>query len=153
MSFGAKWVGLDETVAKYGRIEGELPDELKRLMTKSIVYAQGEIPPYPAPTGSGYRRTGTLGRTVTAFPGVTGGRNLGGGGGGTGGQPLTRVESIAGGVRGVVGGRLEYLPTVVGEGTQAAPFVGRWWTLQKVIVGAKDGIVKIFRAGIQELFK
>jgi hypothetical protein len=150
MSFSAKWVNLDETVAKYGRLEAELPDELKRLMTKSIIYAQGEIPAYPA-ANSDYRRTGSLGRVVTAFPGHHGGRSLGGGGGDNGGQPLTRVESMGGGVRGVIGGRLEYIDYVVGY--QAYMHKGRWWQLKKVIMGARGGIEKIFRAGVMDLFK
>ena len=145
--------GLDPILAKYGRIEREMPGELKKLMTKGVLYAQSQIPPYPAPPpASTYRRTGTLGRVITAFPGVSGGRNLGGGGGGGDGQPLTRVESIGGGVRGVVGGRLEYLPDVVGE-EQGAAFRGRWFVLKKVIMGAKTGIVKIFRADIMKLFE
>lgn len=145
--------GLEEVVAKYQRISDKLPEELKRLMTRSIIYAQGQIPAYPgAPPTSGYRRTGTLGRVVTAFPGVHGGRNLGGNGGDNGGTPLTRVEMMGGGVRGVIGGRLSYLPDVVGEGTQKAPFQGRWWTLQAVIRGAKNGIVEVFREGFKQLF-
>jgi len=31
--------------------------------------------------------------------------------------------------------------------------VGRWWTLQKVIKDAKNGIVEVFRGGILDLFK
>lgn len=145
--------GLDPVLAKYGRIEKEMPAVLQRLMTKSILYAQGEIPPYPAaPPASVYRRTGTLGRVVTAFPGVSGGRNLGGGSG-SGGQALTRVEPLGGrGVRGVIGGRLEYLPAVVGENQDPA-FRGRWWVLKRVVEGAKTGMVKIFRAGVMELFE
>lgn len=152
--FEIKIYGLDAYDGKLARITDQMPAEMDRIMKKAVVYAQGQIPSYPAPPGgSSYRRTGTLGRVVTAFPGVAGGRNLGGGGGGGDGVPLTRVESIGGGVRGVIGGRLEYLPTVVGEGTQGRAFRGRWWTLEKVIRGAKDGIIKVWRAGIVDMFK
>lgn len=150
MSFSARWHNLDETIAKYGRIEREMPGSLKKLMVKSMLYAQGEIPSYPGGSSS-YRRTGTLGRVVTAFPGHSGGRSLGGGGGDNGGQPLTRVEPMGGGVRGVIGGRLKYIDYVVGY--QAYMHKGRWWQLKKVITGARGGIVKIFRAGVQELFE
>lgn len=146
--------GLKEYDAKLGRIESQMPDNLKKLMVKSIIYAQGQIPSYPSPpAGSTYRRTGTLGRVVTAFPGVHGGRSLGGGGGDNGGTPLTRVEMMGGGVRGVVGGRLKYLPYVVDEDAQAYMHRGRWWTLQSVIKGATRGIVSIFRGGVLDLFK
>jgi hypothetical protein len=150
--FTIEFRGLDEVVAKYRRIEAKYPDEAKKIMKKAVIYAQGEIPSYPAPPpGSAYRRTGTLGRVVTAFPGVHGGRNLGGSGGDNGGQPLTRVEMMGGDVRGVIGGRLEYLPAVIGD-DQGDAFVGRWWQLRKVIVGARNGIVKVWRAGLLDLF-
>ena len=149
-----EWRGLDEVVAKYDRIARQFPDEGKKIMTKAVIYAQSQIPSYPAANpGSSYRRTGTLGRVVTAFPGVSGGRSLGGGGGSNAGVPLTRVESIGGDVRGVIGGRLSYLPYVIDEKEQAYMHVGRWWTLQKVIKDAKGGIVKVWAAGIKELFE
>lgn len=146
--------GLTEYDGKLAGVEAKMPDRLKTLMTKGVLYAQSQIPAYPpAPSGSWYRRTGTLGRVVTAFPGVNPGRDLGGGaGGGEQATPLTRVEMLGGDVRGVIGGRLSYLPDVVGD-TQAPPFRGRWWQLRKVIGGAKDGIVSIFRAGVIELFQ
>jgi hypothetical protein len=146
--------GLTEYDGKLAGVEAKLPDTLKRLMTKGVLYAQSQIPAYPqASPGSSYRRTGTLGRVVTAFPGVNPGRDLGGGaGGGEQATPLTRVEMLGGDVRGVIGGRLSYLPDVVGD-EQSKPFRGRWWQLKKVIEGAKDGIVSIYRAGVIELFK
>jgi hypothetical protein len=146
--------GLTEYDGKLAGVESKLPDTLKRLMTKGVLYAQSQIPAYPpASPGSSYRRTGTLGRVVTAFPGVNPGRDLGGGaGGGEGGTPLTRVETLGGDVRGVIGGRLSYLPDVVGD-EQKRAFKGRWWILKRVILGARDGIVSIHRAGVIELFQ
>lgn len=146
--------GLVETEGRLAGVEAKLPPTLKKLMTKSVLYVQGQIPSYPpASPGSSYRRTGSLGRVVTAFPGVSGGRNLGGGeGGGEQGTPLSRVETLGGGVRGVIGGRLSYLPDVVGD-EQAPPFRGRWWQLRKVVAGARDGVVAIHRDGVVELFK
>lgn len=153
MSITAEWRNLDETIAKYARIEREMPQALTKTMTRAVIYSQGQIPAYPSPpAGSTYRRTGSLGRVVTAFPGHSGPRNIGGGGGDRGGTPLTRVETIAGGVRGVIGGRLEYLPGVISEGEQDRVHVGRWWTLQKVIRDAKGGIIKLFRADFTKLF-
>ena len=147
--------GLTETDGRLASVQNKLPDTLKRLMTKAVLYAQGQIPAYPAASpGSSYRRTGTLGRVVTAFPGVSGGRDLGGGSGsgGEAGVPLSRVETLGSGVQGVVGGRLSYLPDVVGE-EHGKPFKGRWWQLKRVVTGARDGIVSIFRAGVIELFR
>lgn len=145
--------GLTEYDGKLQRIESELPDELKKMMKKAIIYTQGQIPPYPSPpAGSTYRRTGTLGRVITAFPGEGGGRSLGGGGGDNGGTPLTRVEMMGRNVKGVIGARLEYIPLVIDEKEQAGMHRGRWWTLQRVVKGAKAGMIQVFRAGILDLF-
>jgi hypothetical protein len=133
--------GLDQYTGKLSRISANMPGELKKLTTKAVLYAQSEIPGYPPPpAGSTYRRTGTLGRAVTAAPG----------------SPLpslTRVESLGAGVRGVIGGRLDYIGYVIDANKQAWMHRGRWWTLQKVIQGARGGIEKIYRAGVLDLFK
>lgn len=148
--------GADELIAKYGRIREQLPASMKRTMVRSVIYAQGQIPAYPAPpAGSSYRRTGTLGRVVTAFPGHSGPRSLGGGGGDNGGTPLTRVEAMGGGVKGVIGGRLSYLPYVIGDdsgGGQAWMHSGRWWILEKVIAGARGGIARLWQSDMKHLF-
>lgn len=146
--------GLNEYTGKLQRIESKLPDELKKMMVKAIIYTQGQIPGYPSPpAGSTYRRTGTLGRVVTAFPGHGGGgRSLGGGGGDNGGTPLTRVEMMGSSVKGVIGARLEYIPYVIDETEQAYMHRGRWWTLQRVVKGAKAGMIQVFRTGILDLF-
>ena len=147
--------GLDAYNGKLQRVTVQMPATLQRLMVKSVIYAQSQIPSYPAPpAGSKYRRTGSLGRVVTSFPGQSGGRSIGGGGGGgEAGVPLTRVEMMGKDVRGVIGGRLSYLPDVVGEGVQARVHRSRWWTLERVIKDARGGMAKIFRAGVIEMFK
>lgn len=142
MAVSVKVHGLDEVIAKYGRIESEMPAVLEKTMKKAVIYAQGEIPPYPA-ANSAYRRTGTLGRVVTAAPGS--------GGVGGGGESLTRVEPMGGGVRGVIGGRLKYIDYVVGYQTAVMKGKG-WYQLKKVIMDARPGIEKIFRAAVTELF-
>lgn len=139
--------GLDEYTAKLDRIQTELPAEMERLMIESVLYTQNRIPPYPAPRGD-YRRTGTLGRVITAFPGQTGG-----GGGENGGTPLTRVETMGGDVKGVIGARLEYIPYVIDSKHQARMHQGRWYTLQQVLDDAKAGIKRIFSNGVVKLFK
>jgi hypothetical protein len=134
---------------KYRRISRQMPGEVKELMHQSVLYVQSQIPGYPAePPGSHYRRTGTLGRVLTAAPGsgaVGVGSRMG--------QPLTRIETLGGNVKGVIGGRLEYIGGVVNEGTQARVHRGRWWTLQKVLRDSREGIEKIFRTGVLKLFK
>ena len=41
-----EWRGLDKVVAKYDRIARQFPDEGKKIMTKAVIYAQGQIPSY-----------------------------------------------------------------------------------------------------------
>lgn len=139
--FEIRMHGLDQYTGKMQRISTNMPGELKKLTEKAVLYAQSEIPGYPAaPSGSTYRRKGTLGRAVTAAPG----------------SPLpslTRVESLGAGVRGVIGGRLDYIGYVIDAVSQAWMHRNRWYTLQKVIEGARGGIEKIYRTGILDLFK
>jgi hypothetical protein len=63
------------------------------------------------------------------------------------------VETISNGAVGYIGGRLEYIGWVIGEGEQTSFFAGYWWTLQGVIRGARDGIVAVFRDGIKALVR
>lgn len=146
--------GDREIIAKYDGIAKDLPDKMKKTMIRSVIYVQGEIPSYPSPpAGSSYRRTGTLGRLLTAFPGHSGPRNIGGGGGDNGGTPLSRVEPLGGGVQGVVGARLKYIPFVVDDKEQAWMHTGRWWTLQKVLRDSRAGLQRLWKADMMGLFK
>jgi len=126
--------GLDKTLAHLDRI-GEIPAAMGDTMKEAVLYVHSQVPPYPAPPpASTYRRTGTLGRTVTTMQGS---------------EPsaLSRVEvsTLGGIVVGVIGTRLEYAPFVISEGNQAKVHAGRWWTLQGVVKSSWSGIVDIFR--------
>jgi hypothetical protein len=118
-------------------VKAAMPD----LTKTAVLYVQSEIPPYPPPLpDQRYVRTGTLGRVVTSFGG---------------GEPgaLSRVETLDSGAVGYVGGRLEYIADVIGEGQQAAIHAGRWWTLQSVLRGAREGIVRIFVEGVRSILR
>lgn len=127
-------IGLDRTLAHLERI-GEIPAAMGGTMKEAVLYVHSQVPPYPAPpVGSTYRRTGTLGRTVTTMQGS---------------EPsaLSRVEvsALGGNVVGIIGTRLDYGPEVISEGEQIRVHAGRWWTLQGTIKNAWGGIVDIFR--------
>lgn len=127
-------VGLDKTLAHLERI-GEIPAAMGDTMKEAVLFVHSQVPPYPAaPPASTYRRTGTLGRTITTMQG-------------TEPSALSRVEvsAIGGNVVGIIGTRLNYAPFVISEGNQAKTHVGRWWTLQGVVKGAWSGVVDIFR--------
>lgn len=137
----------EQAARKFENDARDIRDGLEGMTIKAVLFVQQEIPSYPAaPPTSTYRRTGTLGRVITAFPGKNAGRSLGGGGGiGNGGTPLSRVQSLSNGAVGYIGGRLSYIPRVIDEDRQGSRW-RHWWTLQGVLRGARDGIVKIYRA-------
>lgn len=132
-------IGLPAALAHLDRI-GEIPAAMKDTMQEAVLYVHSQVPPYPAPPPlSTYRRTGTLGRTITTMQG---------------GEPsaLSRVEvsGLGGSVVGVIGTRLHYAPEVISEGEQIRVHAGRWWTLQGVVKGAWSGIVDIFKKMVHE---
>jgi hypothetical protein len=103
---------------------------------------QSRIPPYPPPPpNSTYVRTGTLGRVITAWSGSFPGA-------------LTRVESLSGGGSiGYIGGNLEYIAAVIGEGQQADAHAGRWYTLESVLRESRPGIFDIFRDAVRKAIR
>lgn len=127
-------IGLEPTLAHLERI-GEIPAAMGGTMKEAVLYVHSQVPPYPAPPpASTYRRTGTLGRTVTTMQGA---------------EPsaLSRVEvgALGGSVVGVIGTRLHYATEVISEGEQIKVHAGRWWTLQGVVKNSWSGIVDIFK--------
>lgn len=115
-----------------------LSDSLRTGMKKGVLYVQSQVPGYPAPpAGSTYTRTGTLGRSVTSMQGQAPGA-------------LSRVESVGAHSIGYIGTNIVYAPYVIDENEVAFMHKGRWWTLQNVVKGAVDGVVKIIRAAISD---
>lgn len=127
--------GLSQLVSKLDRMSGTLDDELIRTTTSVVAYVHSTVPPYPPPpAGSGYVRTGTLGREIS-----------------------TDVRVLGSEIVGVIGSPTVYSPYVIsdvevdGRGPQAWMHVGRWWTLQGVVEKAKDGIIHLYERMIQRL--
>lgn len=125
---GAKIYGLGNIKKKLS--QQEYRRRLERGIEKALLFAHGSLPGYPAPPPrSRYRRTGTLGKSIT-----------------------TRVEKTRDEVRGIIGTALRYAPWVIssrriddGRGPQAWMHRGRWWTLQEEIARRKSEIVRIVR--------
>ncbi len=135
-----RWIGLDKVQAKYARIAANARKTFYDATKEAVLYAQSQIPPYPPPPpDSSYRRTGTLGRSITAF---------------SGGHPqsLTRVDVTPFGSIGIIGTNVSYAGYVIDEHEQAYMHRGRWWTLQGVIRKARAGIVKIYARAARRLF-
>lgn len=107
----------------------------------AVLFVQSNIPPYPSPPpDSTYRRTGQLGRSLTAMQG----RNP---------DALSRVESTLFGDVGYVGTRTKYSPYVVDQDRQARVHKGRWYTLQQVLRNSRAGIVMIYKKAYRAMIK
>lgn len=140
MPISARITGDKELQAKLQRLAqfARGGPKAQQTMKKSVLYVHSQVPGYPAPpAGSTYRRTGTLGRSVTTLAGG----NV---------HALSRIE---GGppVRGIVGTRLGYAGYVIDRLRQAWMHKGRWWTLQDVVQKSSGGIRKIWEAALKEL--
>jgi hypothetical protein len=107
-------VGLSQLTGGLASWPTAAERELRMTISQLLMVLAGRASVYPAPPpGSGYTRTGTLGRRWT------------------GGRP--RVEGIGSGVRGIVENRTLYGPYVQGPGRQAAVHAGRWQTTEDVV--------------------
>lgn len=111
--------GLDKVREAFAKAPGVLDRHLRRAMDASIKTVQRPAQEYPPPpAGSTYVRTGTLGRRWSS-----------------------RVESIAGGVRGTLENPTPYGPFVQGD-QQAVVHRGRWRTLRQIAERAKKDVVE-----------
>ena len=129
-------VGFDEFDDKMRRL-GNVAQWAKPIMDKAVLFVHSQVPAYPAPPStSRYRRTGTLGRTIT-----------------------TEVKSLGNDIAGSIGTKTVYAPYVIstekvgGRGPQAWMHKGRWWLLQDVVMGQADKVKQIFETGIRALLK
>ena len=130
--------GFDEFDDKMRRL-GQVSVWAKPIMQKAVLYVHSQVPPYPAPPAtSRYRRTGTLGRTIT-----------------------TEVKSLSGNdIAGSIGTKTVYAPDVIStervgnRGPQKWMHKRTgWYTLQAVVWGQADKVRGIFEAGIRQLLK
>lgn len=159
MAEGVTVNGMAQLEARLRKVSDKLGENADKAALAAVLYVHSQIPPYPprpftreggsifvserqrrwffAALARGeievpYRRTGTLGRTVTSMKGAAPGA-------------LSRVETLASGrTVGIIGGNLKYLRYVVGEGEQYWMHAGRWYTLQEVVRNAVPGVIDIF---------
>ena len=137
-SFQLKVTGADELAKKFKGMETEAVTRLQKAMKTGVLYIHQQVPPYPPQGGAKgqgfktakqrrwffwalrtgqitvpYRRTMTLGRSITTFKGK---------------GSLSEVKPINEGVRGVIGTAIPYAQYVVGP-QQAEVHRGKWWLL------------------------
>lgn len=128
-----KLTGDRHLADKLQKMARQYPELSQKAMRDSLLYLQAHTPGYPpAPPNSSYRRTGTLGRSVTSLAANNP-------------DALTRVEPLGGGnIRGLWGTRVVYAPQVIGRGQQRPAFARRWWTLEDVAEKNRPGVINIW---------
>ena len=130
--------GVAELDKKLGAFSSGLQLVVEDASRKAVTYVWSEIPDYPAqPLGSTYQRTLTLGRTISAWAGVMR-------------DALSRIEPAFGMVKAFLGTALNYAHWVIDEDDQAWMHKGRWWTLQGVVRGARDGIAQVYATALRD---
>jgi len=129
--------GMDKLSKELGRIGTEIKPALVQATRRAILYVHSEVPPYPPPPPlSTYRRTEKMGASIS-----------------------TEVRELGSTIVGVIGTPIVYAPWVISDqavgkrGPQAWMHKGRWWTLQGVVMKAKDVIVKIYEQAVHDLIK
>lgn len=116
-------------------------EAVKRALERTTLYLLGQLPAYPPPpTGSKYRRTGTLGRSLT-----------------------TEVVQEGSAYTGYIGSKIEYSPWVISDvevsvdgvtaGPQAKVHAKRWWTLQGEIDKDLPDVADFFEEELGGLLK
>lgn len=140
MPVGIEVVGLEELDRRYKKIGKNLGPELRSLTQEAILYVHSQVPPYPpARAGSQYRRTGTLGRTITTKV----------------------IEPVGRGIySGIIGTNTRYAPWVISDevganqaGPQAWFHRGIWYTLQEVVERASREVRRIYIRGVRRLLR
>lgn len=113
---------------------------LDKAMKKAVLYVHQQIPPYPPPPpNSRYRRTMTLGRSITTLKGGARGA-------------LSQTRLIPGGVQGVIGTSIPYARDVIGP-DQKPVHKGRWWQLETEVEKSIPGVEKIINFEIDKLLR
>ena len=135
-------IGLASLRAKFARMATKMPEQIEKASLETVLYVHSNMPKYPpVPSGSSYRRTGLLGRSVTTLMGRSP-------------DALSRVENKFGGVRAIVGTKVKYSPWVIDENRQTSTHRDNgWWTLQGVVRSLSGGIRKVYAKSMREFLK
>lgn len=136
-------IGLKELQERFHEASDKFQKAAKVTMQASLDVLTESVPPYPTRYYStGYKRTGTLGKTL-------GSSRLGG----AKGKPeVYKVkEELSGFVSGEWGTNLDYAPFVIGEKEQAWMHRGVWWTVKTVARIAESKIRRLWEIFAEEI--
>jgi len=136
IGFKLEIIGLNHLINRFVRYKSEWEREQIKATEEAGDFILQNLPSYPPqPTGSRYRRTGTLGKSLTR-----------------------KAERGRGGVVGTVGSRVVYAPYVIsdkkagGRGPQTVVHKRHgWWTLQSEVKRMRKSIVNVYRAALRRV--
>ena len=156
--------GLDEVARKFKGMEDKAVRRLEMAMKRGILTVHQSIPPYPTRSDrrmvfvsakqrrwffwalkSGlitvpYRRTNTLGRSITTFKGSEG--------------ALSEARSSGANIVGVIGTAIPYAQYVVGDADkQARIHKGYWWQLLENIKKNVPKVTAVIQAEVDRMIK
>lgn len=128
--------GLERLNRRLDRMAGDVMPDLKKATDRAVKFVHSRVPKYPpAPVGSTYRRTGTLGREIG-----------------------TEVRALSSEIVGVIGTADVKAPWVISDRRVGSRGPQTWWhekngwyTLQGVVMKARDGIIAIYQKAVNEL--
>lgn len=135
--------GLAKLQRKLQKMGRNFEGAQKKAMEESLILLHSSVPPYssvPKRRGQTYRRTGLLGRSITALQGSAP-------------SALSRVRSLVGDVQGIWGSAVRYARWVIGEETQVWFHRDRWYTLEGQVRKNSGRIVKIFAKHMRDLMR
>ena len=135
--------GLEQLQGKFGALQSKFPKFMQDATKAAVLYVHSQIPAYPSPpAGSTYRRTGTLGRSVTTLMG-------------TNPDALSRIEGGLGGeVIGIVGTKLSYAPWVIDSERQTKGHKATgWYTLQGVVGKLQKQIRDVYEKALNTFIR
>ena len=132
--------GLKKLERKFSKFPDRFAKGLRTATMDAVLHVQETLPKYPPkPAASTYRRTGTLGRTLTSLQG----RHP---------DALSRIETLGTAVVGLIGTKLKYARFVI-DADQQAGHMCHWWTLQGAFEGARREIVRIYERMLRDIIK
>lgn len=122
--------GLDRLLKQFNKAPKLVGKALERAMQKAVHHLHGKVAVYPPPPPSStYRRTGTLGRSIT-----------------------TEVKGVGKDMLGIVGTAIPYATYVIGP-KQAWMHRGRWKTMMKHVEEQMGKIREFFSQAADEVAK
>lgn len=134
-------IGLEELRSRLAQFPHEYATVERKTLGASLLTLHENVPPYPPkPATSGYKRTGTLGRTLGS----------GEAGGALGQADIMEIKLGTPVSEASFGTRLNYAPKVIGE-VQEQPFASYWWNIKTIAERAADKIVNLWKIMAQEL--